>query len=82
MPIKSCVVNLGNWKFCICQPDHPPPHCHVFYKNEKTSRITLHDDPIVLTSNFTSKEQKKQVQIVKEYLEELRSKWSEVHGGE
>ena len=56
-------------------------HCHVSFQ-EHTLSLSLDDDPILLgcSKGTTKKHLKIAVNCVKDYLDELREKWSEYHG--
>ena len=77
----STVIRALGCRFQINSDDHGDPHCHIV-GHGSAIKIRLTNFEILGDTEFSERDTKRLISIVKQYQAELMAKWEEYHGTE
>ena len=75
----STVVKALGCRFQIHSDDHGDPHCHIVGQGSAI-KVSLTSFEVLGDTEFSERDAKRLIEIVRKYQKELLAKWKDYHG--
>lgn len=73
------VVRALGCRFQVNSADHGDPHCHIVGHGSEM-KVSLTSFEVLSDTEFSERDAKRLIEVVRRYQAELMAKWEEFHG--